>query len=287
MNVLRTIVEQNINSALVLESDVDWDIRIKQQMQDFALASRLLIQPLAGTTDQFIDPTYPAPASSDQRPVDIDVNKFISAGTTSAPTTSPYGDIDRWDLLWVGHCGTRFPKADDQNAPLGRAIIRNDASVPEQQHLDVEDGGWDLLTKYPAHTRIVHRARVSTCTLGYGVSQQGARLLLHELALREMTGTADMMFRSVCDGVDGRPLLTCLTVQPQLFSHHRRVGDASAFSDINVHDGYNERAYTKNVRWSTRLNFDQLLNGRTDYIDLFKDGEPENHFEDAPKKDSS
>ncbi|EOD44429.1 putative glycosyltransferase family 25 protein [Neofusicoccum parvum UCRNP2] len=238
MNVLRTIVEQNINSALVLESDVDWDIRIKQQMQDFALASRLLIQPLAGTTDQFIDPTYPAPASSDQRPVDIDVNKFISAGTTSAPTTSPYGDIDRWDLLWVGHCGTRFPKADDKNAPLGRAIIRNDASVPEQQHLDVEDGGWDLLTKYPAHTRIVHRARVSTCTLGYGVSQQGARRLLHELALREMTGTADMMFRSVCDGVDGRPLLTCLTVQPQLFSHHRRVGDASAFSDINVHDGY-------------------------------------------------
>lgn len=87
------------------------------------------------------------------------------------------------------------------------------------------------------------------------------------------------MFRSVCDGVEGRPLLTCLTVQPQIFSHHRRAGDVAAFSDINDRTGYNEQAYTKNVRWSTRLNFDRLLYGRTDYVDLFRDGEPENHFE--------
>ncbi|KAH7053428.1 hypothetical protein B0J12DRAFT_571706 [Macrophomina phaseolina] len=259
MNVVRMIVEQNLTSALVLEGDVDWDIRIKQQMRDFALASQLLVQPLAGTKDRFIDPTYPEPLP-DQRP----------------PTTSAYGDIDRWDLLWVGHCGTRFPKLSDGNAPLGRALLNNDASVPEQQHLDVENGGWDLLREYPAHTRIVHRARVSTCTFGYGISRPGARRLLYELGIRKMTGTNDMMFRSVCDGVDGRPLFTCLTVQPQLFNHHRPAGDTAALSDINDLSGQrNEQGYTKNIRWSTKLNFEKLLSAQTDYIDLFPDGEPE------------
>lgn len=115
---------------------------------------------------------------------------------------------------------------------------------------------------------------MNTCTLGYGLSLPGARRLLYELGIHKMTGTTDMMFRSVCDGVDGRPIRTCLTVQPQLFQHHRPVGVRSTFSDISVHGPeLNERAYTKNIRWSTRLNFPRLVDGRTDYIDLFKDGE--------------
>jgi hypothetical protein len=30
----RSIVEQNITSALVMEDDIDWDIRIKSQMRE-------------------------------------------------------------------------------------------------------------------------------------------------------------------------------------------------------------------------------------------------------------
>jgi hypothetical protein len=135
-------------------------------------------------------------------------------------------------------------------------------------------GNDELVTQYPAHTRVVSRARVNTCTLGYGISLPGARRLLYELGLHKMTGTTDMMLRSVCDGVDGRPIRTCLTVQPQLFQHHRPVGAKSTFSDISDHGStYNDRAFTKNIRWSTRLNFPKLVDGDIDYIDLFKDGE--------------
>lgn len=81
-----------------------------------------------------------------------------------------------------------------------------------------------------------------------------------------------MMFRSICDGVDGRSLATCLTVQPQLFQHHRPVGPRSKFSDINdFGDGYNARAETTNIRWSTRRNFPKLINGETEYTDLYDD----------------
>ena len=263
------MVEQNVASALILEDDADWDLRIKSQMQDFAKAARLLVQPLLGTSNQFLDPTYPQPIAG-QQPQNFEIGKNI----TAEPSTSPYGDIDRWDLFWLGHCGCRFPRASDVNSPLGRAIIPNDETVPEPQHIHMQFGDQELIDQYPPHTRVVSRARKNTCTLGYGISLPGARRLLYELGVRKMTGPTDIMFRSVCDGVNGRRMRTCLTVQPQLFQHHRPVGDKSTFSDISDHGTeYNNQAFTRNVRWSTRLNFPKLIDGETDYIDLFKDGE--------------
>lgn len=271
---LRSIVEQNITSALVLEDDIDWDIRIKSQMKDFAKASRLLVQPLPHTTDQYLDLTHPQP-TKDQQHTDFNFNEH----TTSDPVDSPYGDISRWDLLWLGHCGCRFPRASDVNVPLGRAVIPDDETVPEHQHLDMEYGNDELLRQYPAHTRVVSRARVNTCSLAYGISQPGARRFLYELGIHKMSDTNDMMFRYVCDGVDDRQLATCLTVQPQLFQHHRPVGPKSGFSDISDHgDGFNDQAFTRNVRWSVRLNFPKLISGATDYIDLFRDGAEKLHL---------
>ena len=268
------MIEQDITSALVLEDDADWDIRIKHQMSDFAKASRLLVQPLSGTSDRFLDPTHPQP-KQDQRPQDFDIRKEVS----SEPSTSPYGDIDRWDILWLGHCGSRFPRASDRNVPLGRAVIYDDETVPEPQHVKMQFGDSELIEGYPAHTRVVSRAWMNTCTMGYGISLLGARRLLYELSVNKMTGTTDMMLRSVCHGSEERPVHTCLTVQPQLFQHHRPIGLKSSFSDISDHGSdYNEKAFTRNVRWSTRVNFRKLLDGLTDYIDLFKDGEADQNF---------
>jgi GR25 family glycosyltransferase involved in LPS biosynthesis len=261
MNALRTIVERNLTSALVLEDDADWDVRIKSQMQDFASASRLLIQPLSGTTDQFLDPSYPVP-SPGQKPLNFDIREKMPI---EPPFSSPYGDIDRWDFLWVGHCGTQFPL---NHTPLGRVVIWDDETVPDPEDLSNEGGVQELVKQYPAHTRVVSRAHGNTCTLAYAVSQAGARRFLYELGVNKMDKATDVMFRSVCDGENGRRQGKCLTVQPQLFNHHRPVGSEATFSDIQDHgDKYNEVAYTRNVRWSTRVNFGKLVNGETDYID--------------------
>lgn len=241
-------------------------------MVDFAKASRLLLQPLSGTTDRYLDPTYPRP-SEGQMPQDFNIEKEVA----SAPSTSPYGDVDRWDLLWLGHCGGRFPRAEDRNTPLGRAVILNDETVPEPQHIDIQFGNRELMDNYPPHTRVVSRARGSVCTLAYGVSQAGARRFLYELGVRKMDGPTDLMFRNVCDGSFGRRQRTCLTVQPQLFQHHRPVASKATFSDIQDHGtDQNEVAYTRNIRWSARLNFGKLVDGESDYVDLFKDGEEAN-----------
>ncbi|GIZ40252.1 hypothetical protein CKM354_000360000 [Cercospora kikuchii] len=253
INVLRTIVEQNITSALVMEGDVDWDVRIKSQMYDFARASRLLVQP--GTEDETIE---------------------LSDDLSNLPLSSPYGDTQHWDVLWLGHCGTEFPKTDSR-IHSGRVVISNDVTVPEPQHFDKEWGSDALVREYPEHTRVVHRARMNVCSLAYGVSQPGARRLLYELGIKKMNAAMDIMLRQACDGSAGRARHNCLTVTPQLFQHHRPIGSKASFSEIEDHgEGVNDFAYTRNVRWSTKLNFDQLLRGETDYLDLWQDGVPAN-----------
>jgi len=264
-----SIVEQNTASALVLEDDVDWDVRIKSQMETFAEASRLLIQPLPGNSTGFLDPTYPAAMRGD-RPSDFTIGENM----TSVPTSSPYGDLNRWDLLWLGHCGARFPYASDKNVPIGRVVIQNDTTVPAIQYLDMGVGDSQLL-RYPSHTRIISRARVNSCSLAYGISQQGARRMLYELGIHKLDAPADIMYRSVCDGVEGRGHATCLSVQPQLFQHHQPIGSRRAQSDITVggrkYSGYQQKAVTTNIRWSIRLNLPKFVNGETDYLDQFPD----------------
>lgn len=253
MNVLQTIVEQGIASALILEDDADWDLRIKAQMQDFARAAVLLQQ--AGKEDeQFV----------------------VSETPDHKPTTSPYGDVENWDLLWVGHCGTEFPHAQDKKnkVSVGRVEIPNDVTVPERQHVQIEWGTKEITDKYPHHMRVVHRAKMNVCTLAYAVTQSSARSLLYELGVKRMDYAIDIMLRDACDGNGDRPRHNCFTVQPQLFQHHRPVGPKSAFSEIGNHgEGWNNQAFTRNVRWSTRLNFRKLIDGQTDYVDLFRDGD--------------
>lgn len=261
------IVEDNVTSALIIEDDIDWDIRIKSQMTQFARASRLLLQPLNETSEHFLDPTYPMP-TAEQGYTDF----MLEEHSVSESTDSPYGDPSRWDLLWLGHCGCRFPRASDLNAPLGRVVIANDTTVPEHRHLNMELGNDELLAQYPEHTRVVSRARVSSCSLAYAVTQSGARKLLYELGVHKMTDAFDIMLRFVCDGVDERQQATCLTVQPQLFQHHRPAGSRAGFSDINDFGGdINDVATTDNIRWSVRVNFPKLVSGKTDYIDSYPD----------------
>lgn len=240
-------------------------------MRDFAKASRLLVQPLPGTTDQFLDPTWPQPRSADETKTDFDIN----TASTGEPTTSPYGDLDKWDMMWLGHCGCRFPFASDENVPVGRAIIPNDETCPEKGQINIELGDRQLLEEYPDYTRVVSRARMSTCTLAYGVSQYGARRILYELGVRDANGPLDMMYRSLCHGSEGRELMICLSPQPALFNHHRPVGPTSAWSDISENDGIGawvDVAKSENIRWGARTNLHRFVNGRTDYIDSYKEG---------------
>lgn len=69
MDLLKHVVQSNLDTALILEDDVDWDVRIKSQMVLIAEAVRTL------TTHVDSDEEDPA---------------------------APYGR--HWDVLWIGSC---------------------------------------------------------------------------------------------------------------------------------------------------------------------------------------
>jgi len=111
------MVENNIGSALIMEDDADWDIRLRDQLVDFAKASRVL-------NDR----------AEQQRPLELN---HTSEGTVihfediadeqpSAGSDSPYGSS--WDVLWLGHIGMRC--AHDDEYTLGTKyrdyVVRHD-----------------------------------------------------------------------------------------------------------------------------------------------------------------
>ncbi|KAI1651585.1 glycosyltransferase family 25 protein [Daldinia loculata] len=267
INAIQEVVRRNLTSALILEDDVDWDVRIKHQLKDFALSARAITQPLPGSKS-YADSTFPNPSEGSFTVVPD--TSFHSLPSTEPPRLSPYGD--NWDLLWIGHCGMHFPFEDNPLIPKGRVIHLEDETVAPKQNLWTFNVPFTLKDKYPEHTRAVHHVQEGVCTLGYAVSQAGARKLLHEVGLKDVTDGFDILLRFFCEGVKGRKYHNCLTTQPALFHHHRAAGPLSASSDIGDHgSGFREKSSTDMVRWSVRLNADVLLEGRTDFVDQYPD----------------
>ncbi|MCJ1292122.1 hypothetical protein MMC34_003672 [Xylographa carneopallida] len=242
LNAVAEVVHKNYTSALIMEDDADWDVRLKPLLRDFALSYNALARiPNATTLD------------------------YDSLPLVQPPSTSPYGDD--WDLLWLGHCGMHLPFH-------GLAFHHNDTSVPEAKHLR----SWDIneispLVTYPPHTRVVMRqAEMPVCSLVYAISQRGARKLLYSLSLQKLDSPYDVMLRAWCEGADGKEAQLCPGVLPQLFDHYRRAGSKTVDSDISEpNEEVREKEETLNIRWSVRLNMEKLLRGERDYDNQYPD----------------
>jgi GR25 family glycosyltransferase involved in LPS biosynthesis len=272
------VVENDLETALILEDDVDWDVRIKQQMADYAATIRALSQPLASSPSTFADPTFLNPDEVAGQPTDM---SFKNLPRTVAPRISPYGD--NWDVLWLGHCGTEAPNAnyqDEAKRKLSQALARgrvvhyDDETVPENEWLKIMDQEYDPRLIHPHHSRVTHHVMGQICSLGYAVSQRGARRILYEMGVKKFDAPFDIMLRDICEGVNGRPKgAVCMTVEPQLFQHHRPVGLSKYISDISNHadEGIIDKPSTDNIRWSVRMNLPRLVLGETTMDDQYPD----------------
>jgi len=286
MNALRLVVEKNMTSALILEDDADWDVRLKSQLQVFAQAARPFTQSSSGVSGSTMSDLWKPNYVQDPEHTDIalaDVPSYLR------PTSSPYGDT--WDVLWLGHCGTEFPKAPaipevdpEKGIPMHhrpsllKVTIPSDPTVPAPEHLKphpfaLQDA---LGEKYPPHTRIVHASSATTCTQAYAVSQKGAQKLLWQFGLQTLSNGWDFMLKDWCDGAyvnthdldgsDDKPIVLvrgpmCVTVQPPLFSHHYGKGAAS---DITAPGGgfiNKDKEMSPYIRLSVRLNMGRLVKG--------------------------
>ena len=220
-----------------MEDDVDWDVRIKSILHDFALSTHALL-------------------SSDTK-----IFSFAEISSTIPRSHSPYGD--GWDVLWLGHCQMHLP-------PNGIITHTDDPTVPEAQHLRsfVPDEVTPLAV-YPPHTRAVfHGVAEGTCSLAYAVTQPAARRILFDIGMEKLSDPFDLMLRGWCEKKGN----VCFGVLPQLFDHYRRAGAADVDSDISVpHEKGRTKAFTNNIRQSVRMNMGRLVRGEEEIEDQYPD----------------
>ncbi|KAI0850858.1 glycosyltransferase family 25 protein [Daldinia vernicosa] len=286
MNALQSIIRENLTSALILEDDIDWDVRLKSQLRTFALASRTWLKESKSGKHRTELLNF-APSSMLGRRGKAAIHNYESntiqlspeAGTDNGTHQTIYGDD--WDVLWLGHCGADFPHSQSPISPL-RIEIPRDKTVPAPKHLKPHPFALNdkLGELYPPHTRVVHASSGNVCTLAYAVSHQGARKLLSQFDDHYDTQW-DLMLQKWCEGkytVENKSRLNprvkdntgvahergesapvCLTVQPPLFSHHYAKGGASNIQGQG--GGYAKGTGTPYIRLSVRQNIDRLVAG--------------------------
>lgn len=241
MNAIRRIVEEDLESALIMEDDMDWDVRLRSQLEDVAKGSRMLL-------------------NSDASP------------------SSPYGD--GWDVLWIGHCGEPFPELLDENKRKPedhpgiqymkrKYAIVNDMTVPPPERTT----GMIDFHAYP-YTRFVHISAAPICTFAYALSQAGARKVLFDLSVDRLDGAFDNALANLCKrsvssvgedypGIDRGLNTKCISVTPPVFFHHKARGRVSGDSDIqNIGSSdFREKGTTENIMWSARNNIRNMIMG--------------------------
>ncbi|GAP87482.2 putative glycosyltransferase family 25 protein [Rosellinia necatrix] len=227
MNAVRRIVEEGLESALIMEDDMDWDVRLKTQLEQIAKGARSI---------------FPSRA----RP------------------SSPYGD--GWDVLWLGHCGEIFPETLPENAGKPehpKFTIHNDKTVPPLSQIT----GLIDFKRYAEHTRWVHVSGGPICSFAYALSQSGARKVLLDLSVDHLGGAFDNALADFCrDGASGSEdglQAKCISVTPPVFFHHRAKGQVTKDSDIQSKgdDEVREKGTTENIVWSARNNIRNLMLG--------------------------
>ncbi|KAF1968409.1 hypothetical protein BU23DRAFT_602299 [Bimuria novae-zelandiae CBS 107.79] len=301
MNALQRVVEQNLTTALIFEDDVDWDVRILQNLQRFALASRFL----SGNKEVLSSSSRYKIENVDNVETEETAFRILSDNRTMAHlpsmslssvyrrshhpshhTNSPYGDPSHWDVLWIGHCGAGFPRYSPLHkkpeVTTANVILTNanDETVPAQRHLKAhpfQDSLDPLADAYPPHTRIYHRSTGGElCTVAYAVSQRGAQRLLHQFGVKGWNGIFDAELGRWCAGED-----------PDMGPNHRpspsRKGKKDGMericlasqppifahhhpmdgeSDIGgLGGGYATKFGTKYLRLSVRMNLERIVMG--------------------------
>ncbi|ROV90744.1 hypothetical protein VSDG_08300 [Cytospora chrysosperma] len=283
MNAIRRVVDEDLDSALIMEDDMDWDVRLKPQLELVAAGARAVISNLPDVYFPTGRPSY-------------------SSSSPAGEPGNPYGDD--WDVLWLGHCGEPFPEDLPENKDLpaddpGRAAmarkytILNDATVPP---LDRVTGIVDFKA-HPERTRWVHVTAAPICTFAYAVSQRGARKILYDLSVDRLSGPFDNALAWLCrravggwsrlaalaaqgDPMDREGTLgdrgldaKCLSVTPPVFFHHKAKGNIHGDSDIQSVGGgeggeeeegppvIREKGSTENIVWSARLNLLNMIHG--------------------------
>ncbi|UNI13393.1 hypothetical protein JDV02_000141 [Purpureocillium takamizusanense] len=195
LHALQQFLDSGADTALFLEDDVDWDIRLRTTQAPLVSAA---VRQVLGRTSRRLD-----------------ARKY------------PYGDPSSWDLLYLGHCGDYWHGMDVEFKD-GHVKPKDLEKTPHTAFIDPSMSHSDNLHPFTKslmknlgvdeYTRLVHRSVFPLCTFGYALSRAGARRILEWGGKEPSEGgykAYDVLILLSCRDYG----LRCWTVNPELFHH--------------------------------------------------------------------
>lgn len=190
LNALRWFLSTDLETVIIMEDDVDWDIHLRtSQIPAAAAAVRQLVS----------HQTEPAGLLK-YKP---ELNNF-------------WGNVSTWDILYLGHCGDIF-KPSSWNFRVPRAMYRDD-TLPSRTEMHPYTSKFLESIDVPEDTRLIHQSIFPLCTFGFALTRNAARRLLNEVAAREADGGTmayDVRVLEACRDLGFR----CWSANPELFHH--------------------------------------------------------------------
>ena len=205
LNALRWFLDSGLESVLILEDDVDWDIHLRtKQIPEAAAAIRKLVS-------EKTDPS----GKLDTKP---EWNNF-------------WGDSSTWDILYLGHCGDIFrPSSWSSQIPR---VVYQDETLPPRREMHPYTAKFLQSIDVPEKVRLIHQSIFPLCTFGFAVTRNAARRLLTEIAPKEAEGGTMAYDVRVLEGC--RDLgLRCWSANPELFHHMDMESEIEKFTKPNA-----------------------------------------------------
>jgi hypothetical protein len=209
--VLRAFLDSGLETALIFEDDVDWDIRLRSQQIPLAQkAARAL------TKSKADEECY------------------------------PWGHPDTWDLFYLGHCGDYF---NDLKKGVGvghhhphhlQAIpheLFEDQTIPDRTDLHPFTASLLTALSVPEHTRVLHRSQFPLCSFGYSVTRVSAEKILSTVAPPKEDISRELIAydAAILDGCRFGKFLNCYSITPELFHHMEGASIIAHEQEVHEH----------------------------------------------------
>jgi len=232
LDAMRYIVKNNIQSAVIMEDDANWDVALKHQLVQFARGSRWLVN-----QDEDVMPS------------------------------SPYGD--GWDMLWLGHCSSLYVDSDPRRwvIPNDPTVIpphlRDGYYKPDMTAWEA----WNSTHPQASNsTRVVFKSGWNTCFAAYAVSLRGAMKILLHMSMLPVSEPIDNGVGNMVKYPDSHSNFSAITSFPTIFGISRPAGSASKNSDIESYSNViNTKPTAERLQFPIRKNIDQMLRGGDEF----------------------
>lgn len=209
LNALRWFLSTNLETMLVIEDDVDWDIHLRTyQIPKAAHAIRQLVK----------DQTNPP----GQVQHNVKKNNF-------------WGNVSAWDLLYLGHCGDIFRPSDWQES-IPR-LMYEDKSLPAINDMHPHTTVFVNFLQLPEYHRMIHQSIFPLCTFAFALTRNGAHRLLTEIAPKERDGGTMAYDVRVVEGCRPSGGLRCWSANPELFHHMSSKSEIEAIDRPDADSG--------------------------------------------------